>query len=124
MIDCDYTTDGPPWHCMECNHEQSVSQTLHRNCRNTEPADRRAYLEASTASSGLSSVPPAETARRIECCVECPSLVDQACLELFNASGECRKKAVRLHIRRLLGRWTPCERMTEHATSQNAVDSS
>ncbi len=136
MTTCIYTTDGPPWRCTRpgCGHKQSVTQTLrrnncgsnaptdprtqtlHHNCRSPIPSDTRAYLEAAIASDvvkGLSSVTPKETARRIERCVECPSLVNQACTELFHASGECRAKANRYHVRRLLGRWTACERMTE-----------
>ncbi len=111
MTDCIYALDGPPWKCTRCGHEQTVTQTLRRNCRSTAPIDSRAYLEAAAAAGGLSNVTPEETARRIECCVECPLLVNQACEELFDASGECRAKANRFHVRRLLGRWTPCERM-------------
>ncbi len=33
MIDCIYTTDGPPWKCTRCGHEQSVTQALRRNCK-------------------------------------------------------------------------------------------
>jgi hypothetical protein len=114
MIDCIYTADGPPWKCTRCGHEQSVTQALRRNCRSKAPIDPRAYLESAVASGGLSNVTQAETARRIDCCVGCPSLVNQACLELSDASGECRAKAIRYHVRRLLGRWTPCERMTSN----------
>ncbi len=111
MTDCIYTPNGPPWKCTRCGHEQSATQALRRNCGSTAPIDPRAYLESAAASGGLSNVTPTETARRIECCVGCPLLVNQACSELVSASGECRAKAVRLHVRRLLGRWTPCDRM-------------
>ena len=111
MTDCIYTADGPPWKCTECGNEQSSLQALRRNCQSTSPIDPRAYLESLAASGGLSNVTPEETARRIECCVGCPQLVNQACTELIGYVGECRAKANRFLVRRLLGRWTPCERM-------------
>ncbi len=126
MTNCIYTADGPPWKCTRpgCGHEQSSTVSLRRNCGSNAPVDPRAYLESLTASGGLSSVTTAETGRRIDCCVGCPLLVNQACKELFDDCGECRAKAVRFHVRRLLGRWEPCERMTEHEIPQTTMDSS